>query len=106
MKAFNAGDAKAIGALWAPDAEYTDESGKTFQGREAIEKEYAELFKEHPGAAMTVTIESIRFLGTDAAIEKGIAKVNSPRLEGMSGARYTVVHAKKDGCLEHGARTG
>ena len=27
VKAFNAADAKAIGALWATDAEYTDESG-------------------------------------------------------------------------------
>jgi len=26
VRAFNAGDAKAIGALWATDAEYTDES--------------------------------------------------------------------------------
>ncbi len=32
VKAFNAGDAKAVGALWATDAEYTDESGQSFQG--------------------------------------------------------------------------
>ena len=45
VKAFNAADAKAIGALWATDAEYTDESGQSFHGRAAIEKEYADLFK-------------------------------------------------------------
>ena len=29
VKAFNAADAKAVGALWASDAEYTDESGQS-----------------------------------------------------------------------------
>ena len=97
VKAFNAGDAKAIGALWAPDAEYTDESGQSIHGRAAIEKEYADLFKEHPGATMTVTVESIRFFGPDTAVEKGIAKVKSPEGDAGTGARYTVVHAKRDG---------
>ena len=97
VKAFNAGDAKAIGALWATDAEYTDESGQSFQGRAAIEKEYADLFKEHRGATMTVTIESIRFLGPDIAVEKGIAKVKLPSADAALGARYTVVHAQRDG---------
>jgi uncharacterized protein (TIGR02246 family) len=97
VKAFDAGDAKAIGALWAPDAEYTDESGQTLQGRAAIEKEYVELFKEHRGATMTVAIESVRFLGPDIAIEKGVAKVKSPPQNAETAARYTVVHARRDG---------
>jgi uncharacterized protein (TIGR02246 family) len=97
VKAFNAADAKAIGALWAPDAEYTDESGQSFQGRAAIEKEYAELFKEHRGATITVAVESVRFLGPDIAVEKGIAKVKSTSGGAETGSRYTVVHAKRDG---------
>ena len=97
VKAFNAADAKAVGALWATDAEYTDESGHSYQGRAAIEKEYADLFKEHRGATMTVTIESIRFLGPDIAVEKGIAKVKLPGRMLPRGARYTVVHARRDG---------
>jgi uncharacterized protein (TIGR02246 family) len=97
VKAFNAADAKAVGALWAPDAEYTDESGQSLHGRAAIEKEYADLFKECPGAIMTVTVESIRFLGTDTAVEKGIAKVKLSKGDAPTGARYTVVHARRDG---------
>ncbi len=46
---------------------------------------------------MTVTIESIRFLGPDIAVEKGIAKVKSPGADAAVGARYTVVHARRDG---------
>jgi uncharacterized protein (TIGR02246 family) len=97
LAAFNAADAKAVGALWAADAEYTDESGKSYQGRAAIEKEYAEFFKEHHGATMTVTIESVRFLGPNIAVEKGIAKVKLPSADAPLGSRYTVVHARRDG---------
>jgi uncharacterized protein (TIGR02246 family) len=97
LKAFNAADAKAVGVLWAPEAEYTDESGETIQGRAAIEKEYADVFKQAPGAIMTVSVESIRFLGPDLALEKGIARVKSPGGLGDTAARYTVVHAKRDG---------
>lgn len=94
--AFNAGDAKAIGALWANDAEYTDETGQTFLGRSAIEKEYADLFKQHQGLKMTVTVEAVRMLGNDIAVERGVARVTPPGAA-ESAARYIVVHAKRDG---------
>ena len=97
VKAFNAADVKAIGALWAPDAEYTDESGQSFQGRAAIEQVYAGVFKQHLGAIMTVQIESIRLLGPDVALEKGVARVKSPGGLADTAARYTVVHAKRNG---------
>src|SRR5208283_3926196 len=96
VKAFNAADAKAVGALWATDAEYMDESGKSYHGREGIAKEYATLFKEHRGVTTTVTIESIRFFGPDIAVEKGIARLKAPTGE-TSAARYNVVHARRDG---------
>ena len=48
VKAFNAGDAKAIGALWAPDAEYTDESGQAFQGRARDRKGICRLVQGAP----------------------------------------------------------
>jgi len=97
VKAFNAADVKAIGALWAADAEYTDESGESFQGRAAIEQIYADLFKQHLGAMITVKIESIRLLGPDVALEKGVARVKSPGGLADTAARYTVVHAKRNG---------
>ena len=97
IKAFDRGDAKAVGALWAPDAEYMDESGQSFQGRDAIEKEYAEAFQRLHGAIMTIKIESIRFLGPDIALEKGVARVKSPGGVADMAARYTVVHNKRDG---------
>jgi uncharacterized protein (TIGR02246 family) len=93
---FNRADAKAIGALWALDAQYTDESGEVFHGRDAIEKEYAGVFQARRGLTMALTIESVRFLGPDIAIEKGVAMVKSPTDAGTA-SRYTVVHARRDG---------
>ncbi len=95
-KAFNAGNANALGSLWTEDAEYTDEQGRAALGRQAIEEDYASLFKEHPGAVIAIAIESIRFLAPDAAIEKGVATVKLPAGRETS-SRYTVTHVKRDG---------
>ncbi len=97
VKAFDSADAKTIAAQWAPDAEYTDESGQTFQGRNAIEKLYEQMFREHPGATIAVEIESFKFLGPDIAIEKGIAKCSLPKQGLTTAARYNVTHARRDG---------
>lgn len=97
VKAFNAGDAKTIGQEWADDATYTDESGAEFHGRAAIQQEYATLFKEHPGAMITVNIESIRFFGPDIAIEKGISRAKLAKGDVNTASHYTVVHARRGG---------
>ena len=99
VKAFNSGDAKAIGTEWSVDAEYVDELGELHRGRASIEDYYAKLLKEHKGATIAVKIESIRFLGPDVAIEKGIATDKSPAGE-KSASRYTVVHARRNGKWE------
>jgi uncharacterized protein (TIGR02246 family) len=97
VKAFNAGDAKTIGLEWSDDARYTDESGQEYDGRTAIENEYAKLFKERPGATITVDTESIRFFGPDIAIEKGVARAKLPNGDPDMASHYTVVHARRDG---------
>ena len=97
VKAFDAADAKAVAAEWSTDAEYTDETGQEFQGRAAIEKMYADLFRDNPGATIKVQIESIKFLGPDIAIEKGVAKAKLPKAGITTAARYTVTHARRDG---------
>jgi uncharacterized protein (TIGR02246 family) len=96
VKAYNSGDAQALGALWTADADYTDENGQTFHGRAAIEKEYAELFKEHPGMTIKVEIQSLRVLNATTALEDGRAAIVA---EGhtISQARYTAVHVKENG---------
>ena len=96
-KAFNAGDAKALGSLWASDAEYTDEAGNVLLGRDAIEQEYANLLKDNAGAVLALTIQSIRFLSPDVAVEKGIARVRDASGTNEAAARYTITHVKREG---------
>ncbi len=94
VKAFNQGDAQAVAALWTKQGEYVDGAGQVFSGQEAIEKEYATFFAEHKGVTMHVTIDSLRMVGDNIAIEEGRAEVE-PSPAGVPGyTLYTVVHSK------------
>src|SRR5579862_120214 len=77
MKAYNAGDAKTVSSLFSPEAQMIDEDGTTTQGRDAIEKTFADIFADSPKARIDVHIDSIRFIGSALALEKGRAKVIS-----------------------------
>lgn len=96
VNAFNAGDAKAIAAQFAPQAEMVDLEGNVFLGREAIEKSYAEHFEE-PLFQVAVDIESLRFVGDDLAIEDGHLTFSSEDEEATLRSRYTVVHVREGG---------
>ena len=49
VKAYNAKDAKALGALFTPDAEIEDEDGEITRGRDAIVARFAEIFAGERG---------------------------------------------------------
>jgi uncharacterized protein (TIGR02246 family) len=98
VRAFNAGDAKAMSDLFAPNAQIVDDEGKTTLGREAIEKVFAAIIAEKPRPQMAVDIESIRFIGDALAIETGISKVTRAATEPADVDHYTAVHIKtRDG---------
>lgn len=96
VKAFNAGDSKALAALWTANADYLNERGQAFQGRAAIEKEYRTLFEQQPGLTMKLDIGSIRLLGPTIAIEDGQATIEAGGRR-LSQNRYTAVHTKEEG---------
>lgn len=96
-KAFNAGDAKALGALFAEKAEVVDEDGNLVEGRANIEARFAESFKEFPKARTTVEIISLRQLSPDVAVEDGISTVTLEPEGPSSSSPYTLVHLKRDG---------
>lgn len=97
VAAFNRGDAAAVAALWTEDGDYTDESGQVFAGREAIEKAYAEFFKEYPGVKMKLTIDSVRQPNAAVAIEQGSATLEPEPAGASGGTRYTAIHVQVDG---------
>ncbi len=93
--AFNKGDAKAIAALWTHDCEYTDETGRSIQGRDAIEKEYAALFAAHPGVQMETSVSSIKMFGGKAATEDGTSMVKNSDGAPLSRGHYTAILLKE-----------
>jgi uncharacterized protein (TIGR02246 family) len=97
VKAYNAGDAKAIAGLFAPDGQVITEEGETVEGREAIEEGFRELFASAPQAQMEVFVDSIRLIGSDLAVEIGSIVETAGPGETPEYGRYTVLHAKRDG---------
>jgi len=97
LNAYNAKDSKAIAALFTPDGQIEDKEGEVSQGREAIEKVFAKMFSEAPKKQIEVNVESIRFVGSDLAVEGGSTKEIFAPGEPPEYDRYTVLHVKRDG---------
>jgi len=95
-EAFDRGDAKAVAALWTADGDFIDEMGAVTQGQAAIEKKYADFFAAHPGAKMTIAIDSLRALGPDTIVEDGHATVSSAKDAPATSSRYAVIHVRRD----------
>jgi uncharacterized protein (TIGR02246 family) len=95
--AYNAGDAKAIAALFVADGEIVSEEGESTQGREGIEQVFAGIFKEHPRAHIDLASGSIRFIGPDTAVEDGVATATYEPDEPAQRSPYSVVYALQDG---------
>ena len=95
-KAFAAGDVAALGDMWSADAVYTDASGHVYRGKDAIKEQLSLFFRRNGKLPLAVSIESIDFPASDAAIEHGITHpVNSRSPDDIE--RYTAVHVRHDG---------
>jgi uncharacterized protein (TIGR02246 family) len=93
--AFNKRDAKAVAALWSPEAVYTNPlSGEEVVGRDAIEKQFVGVFAELKEAKLEVNTLSISFVSPNVAVEQGTAKVIVPE-ETPELTQYTAVYVKR-----------
>jgi len=94
---YNAGDAEAIAALFAPEAEIVIRSGESIQGREAIQQAFADTFSGSPGAAISLKMDDLRFITDDVAVERGSTTYYPDGETATVESRYTVVHVRRDG---------
>ncbi|MBX3415792.1 MAG: SgcJ/EcaC family oxidoreductase [Pirellulales bacterium] len=96
VQAFNAGDAEAVAQCWGAEGVYITPEGERLKGPDAIKQHFADSFSESPGLQLTVTIDSLRLLGDDVALEEGTASVGQ---EGVAEetSTYVAVHHKHDG---------
>ena len=96
-KAFAAGDAKALAAMFTDDAQVVDDTGST-RGRANIEARFASYLAANPKTTISLKVDDLRFLTPDVAIEEGQAVV-SPAAPGATAetSKYTVIHVKQNG---------
>jgi len=94
--AFFKGDLDRLMALWTADADYINDDGKSFRGRDAIAAEFKRIMAESKGYKMNFRTTSLRFPKPDIALEDGIARGVSASGE-VSTGRYTAVWVKNDG---------
>jgi uncharacterized protein (TIGR02246 family) len=97
VKAYNAGDAAAAAALFLPEGQIIGEEGEIVEGREAITERFAAAFEEDPEMAIDVFVASIRFIGSELALEVGSTAITTAPGETPVYERYTVLHVKRDG---------
>jgi uncharacterized protein (TIGR02246 family) len=94
--AYAKGDAKAVADFFTEDAHYTSDSGRTFDGRTAIESSVRAAFAKNNGTKLAINLDSIRVLAPDVLLERGSTTVTAKDGE-TNGALYTAVYVKKDG---------
>lgn len=97
VAAYNQHDAQALADLWADNAVYLNrDTGEPIEGRDAIREMFAGMFDSGEASQLSVTIQSVRSITDDVAIEDGTATLTSADGEATSST-YTAIHVKKDG---------
>lgn len=95
--AYNLHDAKEVSELFALRAEFTDEDGNLIKGREAIQQDFADMFKEFPKCKIEVDVSSIRVLTPNIAIEEGTVRGQPEPDDIPNVSSYVAVHVKVEG---------
>jgi len=96
-KAFNSGDAEKVAALWTADAEYVDEDGQRYVGRDLIKKEYADFFAANPKAKIRSVTDALRLVNGTTAVEDGRAMIEPPPAGAPAASRYTALYVLQEG---------
>lgn len=97
VEQYNAHKADGLAALFAPSGRMVFADGTEVNGRDAIQKAFAEIFADRPKATVSVVVDSIRFLTPDVAVEEGITTLFPDGETLTSSGRYTVLHVKQGG---------
>src|SRR3954469_26052948 len=96
VRDYNKADSKGLASRFTEDAEVVEAEGDRYQGRDLIERRFAETFAASPGLRIALEIGAIRFLNPDAAKEEGRTLVTPAK--GLPVSRpYTVLFVRRDG---------
>jgi uncharacterized protein (TIGR02246 family) len=93
--AYAKGDADAVVAMWTADAEFIDDDGKVFRGRDALTPLFVKSLPSFKGYKITGKLTSIRFIKPDVALVDGEMTYVPPRGE-PDVSRFTSAWVKTD----------
>ncbi len=83
--------------MWSPEAVYLNRAtGEEVVGRDAIAKQFVEMFKDAPEIKLTDETESVQFISPNVAVERGNSTVMVPKKE-PEEVPYSAVYVKRDG---------
>ena len=97
MAAYNSKDAATIAALFGPIARIEEADGTLVEGQAEIQAAFAAVFAAEPKAAISVTMDSIRMVTPDVAVEEGSTEYFPDGETLTSRSHYMVVHLKNEG---------
>jgi uncharacterized protein (TIGR02246 family) len=95
MEAYNRQDAKAIIGLCTDDCEFIDRDGTTMRGLKEIEDELKQDFADNPKARISLSLDAIRLVTPDVAIEQGKTVYFPDGATATVETKYEVTHVKK-----------
>jgi uncharacterized protein (TIGR02246 family) len=97
VEKYNAHKADEVAALFAPDSRMVFADGSEVNGRDELKQTFEEAFAENPKTAISLIVDSIRFLKPDVAVEEGTTNLFPDGETLTSQERYTVLHLKQNG---------
>jgi uncharacterized protein (TIGR02246 family) len=95
IKAFNAGDAAALGAMFLDGGELVNEAGDVYAGRPAITALFADFFTRFPRAVLEMQPMSTRAVGEGLAVEEGERRITAAEGAASAQVRYVVVRSRQ-----------
>lgn len=95
VAAIEAGDAKAVAALWTESGEYLRDGEGAVHGRAALEKGFAAAFADKAKRRVRVTPGPVRFLARDLAIDEGTVTIQRGADEPALTSTYSLLLARE-----------
>jgi uncharacterized protein (TIGR02246 family) len=92
-----AGDAAALASMWVADGTYTDDSGRTFTGTDALKERFAQQTGGNKAAGLTLKEDHIRRLSDTVIIADGMVVRKEKEGRETPDTRFSIVWTKRNG---------
>ena len=103
---FASGDAKGLAACWTEDGEFVGPAGERADGREGLEKQFAEAFaaRKTPGK-LQLRMDHLRVVNKGLALVEAVAEVKPPVAGGAPTTAFVLVKQGDQWLIESARET-